>query len=302
MSETPLQFASPPALASFASVPERASFPGSYVLVPQEYLPLMVEHFPSPFFSCVKDVYAAGPVVPQTILTETPLKSSKSQMEAFASIVAPVDISLNSMTNQIDSGGGGPGDNASNHPKPQLSLELGNSSGVNRTKSKPRAGPSHKPEALNKRWRTPRPLNPFIIYRREKHTYILARNHGIPNNEISKLVGQMWANEPESVKSVYRQRSEEEKRIHQLKHPGYRFAPRKHKPKRPKKSISCQEFKDRPAGHQNLRASRAHSNEDSVEENTSSLSADFIHPILPSHQCVYAYHPSQLQATVPFET
>ncbi|TPX64487.1 hypothetical protein SpCBS45565_g05890 [Spizellomyces sp. 'palustris'] len=236
MSETPLQFASPSALASFASVPERASFSGSYVLSPQGYLPLMVEHFPSPSFSHVKDFYAARPVVPQSILTETPLKSSKSETEAFPSVVAPVDISLNSMTSQTDSSG--PGDNASNHPKPQLSSELGNSAGANRTKSKPRAGPSHKPEALNKRWRTPRPLNPFIIYRREKHTHIMARNHGIANKEISKLVGQMWANEPESVKSVYRQRSEEEKRIHELKHPGYRFAPRKHKPKRPKNSIA----------------------------------------------------------------
>lgn len=75
---------------------------------------------------------------------------------------------------------------------------------------------------------------------------MLAKNPGISNNEISKIIGNTWAAESESVKSIYRQRSEEAKRIHQAEHPEYRFAPRKHKPKRKKKTEDVAVASDTP--------------------------------------------------------
>ncbi|KAI8815516.1 high mobility group box domain-containing protein [Fimicolochytrium jonesii] len=97
---------------------------------------------------------------------------------------------------------------------------------------KPRSKPSSKPEALNRRWRTPRPLNPFILYRRERHQEVLQKHQEISNNSVSKIVGRMWGAEPPYVKQIFSERSEESKRLHEAKHPNYKFNPRKNKPKR----------------------------------------------------------------------
>ncbi|TPX54469.1 hypothetical protein PhCBS80983_g05924 [Powellomyces hirtus] len=107
---------------------------------------------------------------------------------------------------------------------------------IKSVKHKPRTRPSLRPHALNKRWRIPRPLNPFIIYRRETHPEVVRSHEGIANHDVSKIIGQMWADEPTYVKRIYQDRSDEGKFLHEVKHPGYRFTPRKQKPKRSKKS------------------------------------------------------------------
>ncbi|KNC97617.1 uncharacterized protein SPPG_07085 [Spizellomyces punctatus DAOM BR117] len=80
-----------------------------------------------------------------------------------------------------------------------------------------------------------RPANSWILYRQEKHPIVLAEHEGITNNEISKIVAEMWKAEPEHIKNIYKTRAEEERRRHRLLHPDYKYAPRKNKPKRRKR-------------------------------------------------------------------
>lgn len=90
-----------------------------------------------------------------------------------------------------------------------------------------------------------RPKNCFVIYRLDKHPLIKALNPDMGNNDICKLIplpahsqqlltsctakvtAEMWHKESEAVKDEYKRRAEEEKRVHALLHPDYRYAPRK---------------------------------------------------------------------------
>ncbi|OUM65561.1 hypothetical protein PIROE2DRAFT_29693, partial [Piromyces sp. E2] len=78
----------------------------------------------------------------------------------------------------------------------------------------------------------PRPQNCFIIYRREKHQIISAKNPGIANNDISKIIAKMWREEPPEVKEIYHQRAKEEAKRHMLANPGYKYTPRASKNRR----------------------------------------------------------------------
>jgi len=81
----------------------------------------------------------------------------------------------------------------------------------------------------------PRPQNCFIIYRREKHQIISAKNPGIANNDISKIIAKMWREEPPEVKEIYHQRAKEEAKRHMLANPGYKYTPRASKNRRKRK-------------------------------------------------------------------
>jgi len=72
-----------------------------------------------------------------------------------------------------------------------------------------------------------RPPNPFILYRQEHHSQVLAEHEGISNTEISKIIGKMWKEESEEVKNKYKEKAQEMKRRHKLMYPDYRFSPRK---------------------------------------------------------------------------
>ncbi|KAJ3209967.1 hypothetical protein HDU82_009052 [Entophlyctis luteolus] len=81
---------------------------------------------------------------------------------------------------------------------------------------------------------TPRPPNSFIIYRKEKHAELMAQSSGtstLNNNVISKIVGTMWKQEPPEVKAMYAAKAQEEKRAHMLRHPDYKYRPKKSPPK-----------------------------------------------------------------------
>ncbi|KAJ3236844.1 hypothetical protein HDU81_010310 [Chytriomyces hyalinus] len=81
---------------------------------------------------------------------------------------------------------------------------------------------------------TPRPPNSFIIYRKEKHAELMSKSTGtstLNNNVISKIVGTMWKQEPPEIKAMYAAKAQEEKRIHMLKHPDYKYRPKKSPPK-----------------------------------------------------------------------
>ncbi|KAJ3060492.1 hypothetical protein HK102_009473 [Quaeritorhiza haematococci] len=72
--------------------------------------------------------------------------------------------------------------------------------------------------------RPPRPPNAFILYRREKHSTF--KDTDLTNNEISKIVGQMWNLESEEVKNNYRCMAEEHKRVHKQLYPSYKYMPK----------------------------------------------------------------------------
>lgn len=87
----------------------------------------------------------------------------------------------------------------------------------------------------NKKTAIPRPMNKFLIYRKEKHDEIVKSNPNLCNNDISKIIGAQWKNEPQAVKDKYFQLAEEAKLLHMIEYPDYKFKPRKIKPKRKKR-------------------------------------------------------------------
>ncbi|KAL1919249.1 uncharacterized protein VTP21DRAFT_1941 [Calcarisporiella thermophila] len=77
----------------------------------------------------------------------------------------------------------------------------------------------------------PRPRNSFIIYRQERQREINNVYAGISNNDISKIVGELWSLESDEVKEAYRALAEEEKRLHKERYPEYKYKPRKRRKK-----------------------------------------------------------------------
>ncbi|KLU89560.1 hypothetical protein MAPG_08531, partial [Magnaporthiopsis poae ATCC 64411] len=73
----------------------------------------------------------------------------------------------------------------------------------------------------------PRPRNAFILYRQNKQAQVAARNPGLPNPEISKIIGRQWRQETEEVKNFWRHNAVEEKRNHEKQYPGYKYTPRR---------------------------------------------------------------------------
>ncbi|KAK3343839.1 hypothetical protein B0T25DRAFT_521908 [Lasiosphaeria hispida] len=56
---------------------------------------------------------------------------------------------------------------------------------------------------------------------------VVARNPGLANPEISKIIGENWRDEPEEHKSQWKRLAEEEKQRHQRQYPDYRYQPRR---------------------------------------------------------------------------
>jgi hypothetical protein len=48
----------------------------------------------------------------------------------------------------------------------------------------------------------------FILYRQRHQTEILAQHPGLPNPEVSKIAGELWKAEPESVKNEWKHLAE----------------------------------------------------------------------------------------------
>lgn len=67
----------------------------------------------------------------------------------------------------------------------------------------------------------------FILYRQAWQGHFAAQHPGLANPEISKLIGEKWREQPESVKNEWKQLAEEEKIRHQRQYPGYRYQPRR---------------------------------------------------------------------------
>lgn len=89
-------------------------------------------------------------------------------------------------------------------------------------------------KSLSEKWSTnkkrrfpPRPPNSFILYRKDKQSLVLKEKPGSKISEISKKIGEMWKNELPVVKSYYQSKANNEKDMHLIKYPGYKYRPRK---------------------------------------------------------------------------
>ncbi|KAJ4673907.1 slightly ste11-like protein [Exophiala dermatitidis] len=73
----------------------------------------------------------------------------------------------------------------------------------------------------------PRPRNSFILFRQHQQASILAQKPGIPNPEVSKIIGEQWRRLSAESKEEWNLLAEEEKARHQQQYPGYRYQPRR---------------------------------------------------------------------------
>ena len=71
--------------------------------------------------------------------------------------------------------------------------------------------------------RIKRPLNSFMLYKRDKKTLFLKENPKMNNRLISRLVAEEWHKEPESVKEIYRNLAKEGRALHAKLYPNYKY-------------------------------------------------------------------------------
>ncbi|BFZ64888.1 hypothetical protein YB2330_006041 [Saitoella coloradoensis] len=86
---------------------------------------------------------------------------------------------------------------------------------------------SHKALADQERMNPKRPLNAFMLYRRDKQHAVPSKNH----QSISRIIGQLWRNETAATKKFYTDLAMRAKEEHEQMYPGYKFAPKKKKDK-----------------------------------------------------------------------
>ncbi|CAG8452657.1 12105_t:CDS:1 [Cetraspora pellucida] len=89
----------------------------------------------------------------------------------------------------------------------------------------------------------PRPLNSFMIYRREFQKKIKEQNPNILLSElsrISKSAADQWANEPQTVKQIYAEKARFEKEQHMKLYPNYVYCPRRPTKTKPRKKSTSE--------------------------------------------------------------
>ncbi|CAG8453342.1 9980_t:CDS:1 [Acaulospora morrowiae] len=89
----------------------------------------------------------------------------------------------------------------------------------------------------------PRPLNSFMIYRREYQKMIKEQNPNILLSElsrISKSAADKWANEPPSIKQIYAEKARAEKEQHMKLYPNYVYCPRRPTKTKPRKKSTSE--------------------------------------------------------------
>ncbi|KAK5099981.1 slightly ste11-like protein [Lithohypha guttulata] len=73
----------------------------------------------------------------------------------------------------------------------------------------------------------PRPRNAFILYRQSQHAEVVKVNPGLPNPEISKIIGEQWQNLSPGEKDKWKAFAEQEKARHSQQFPDYRYRPKR---------------------------------------------------------------------------
>ncbi|KAL1959535.1 hypothetical protein VTO42DRAFT_1980 [Malbranchea cinnamomea] len=71
----------------------------------------------------------------------------------------------------------------------------------------------------------PRPRNSFILFRQHTQAEVAAQHPGLPNPDISKIIGKRWRTLSDEVKLEWKHLAEEEKLRHMQRYPGYQYKP-----------------------------------------------------------------------------
>ncbi|KAI8975887.1 high mobility group box domain-containing protein, partial [Trametes punicea] len=74
----------------------------------------------------------------------------------------------------------------------------------------------------------PRPRNAWMIYRSEKWKALLGRQPSgtvLKQADISRIIAEDWANEPEAVRVEYERKARAVKEEHARMYPDYKYTP-----------------------------------------------------------------------------
>ncbi|KAJ3175066.1 hypothetical protein HDU87_006463 [Geranomyces variabilis] len=146
----------------------------------------------------------------------------------YMPVIFPAHVAANAEILQIIQKHGGVFPTVS-QSRPAAAEESEDSQNKSATHSKESSVGTTEQEVYNlqKPRKPPRPANSFILYRRAKQDEVMKSNEGLTNNEVSRLIGQMWANETAAIKDSFKAKAEEAKRLHNITFPDYKYAPRK---------------------------------------------------------------------------
>ncbi|EPX71230.1 transcription factor Ste11 [Schizosaccharomyces octosporus yFS286] len=101
---------------------------------------------------------------------------------------------------------------------------------------------SSPPPSNSKSSSVKRPLNSFMLYRRDRQLEIPTTNH----QSISRIIGELWRNESAQVKRYYAELSALERQKHMLQNPEYKYTPKKRACRRSKRKASTTTTRSRP--------------------------------------------------------
>ena len=160
---------------------------------------------PQPQFNIIADRLPAGPAVPLGWhIAASPFTSPSSSPSPCPS--SP-DSSVSSAYTSASSCASSP--TSSRAPSPFL--------------HKPRSSCSRRSQKDPNH--VSRPLNAFIIFRKQKCPEIRAEGVERDNRIISRIVGRIWRNMTEDEKAPYREEARRLANAHKEANPGYRFSP-----------------------------------------------------------------------------
>jgi len=82
---------------------------------------------------------------------------------------------------------------------------------------------SRSPSPGGFREQVKRPLNAFMLYRKDKQGEIPTSNH----QSVSRIIGAMWKSESADTKAKYNALAQKEREKHRQAYPGYKYSPKK---------------------------------------------------------------------------
>ncbi|KAL7944450.1 hypothetical protein V8C42DRAFT_88949 [Trichoderma barbatum] len=85
----------------------------------------------------------------------------------------------------------------------------------------------------------PRPQNSFMLFRQHHQSSVAKQYKGLSNPEISKIIGIMWKKAADDEREMWTQLAEEEKKLHAIKYPNYRYRPNRRPKSQGKQNKRC---------------------------------------------------------------
>lgn len=68
-----------------------------------------------------------------------------------------------------------------------------------------------------------RPMNSFMLYRRDKQHEIAQKHPGINYREVNRIVGELWRAESKEIKEIYSRMALDGQLAHKEKYPDYKY-------------------------------------------------------------------------------